>query len=179
MAPARAATTATPPKSFQPAESPFFLASTQQASGTTAPTTTAPSQQRGLGAHGRGGVGHGLGGMRRIEVVAHLGERAGAQLDEGRVGNGAHGADRGAGHGRQAAGGGILALGGEHDRAGCRAEQAGGAHDGENLEHGIPTQGAPASCRNARTLRLTRPRWRWPPTPCPSAACRRHRTCGP
>ncbi len=55
--------------------------------------------------------------MRRIEVVAHLGERAGAQLDEGRVGNGAHGADRGAGHGRQAAGGGILALGGESTTA--------------------------------------------------------------
>ena len=76
--------------------------------------------------------------MRRIEVAAHLGERAGAQLDEGRVGNGAHGADRGARHGGQAALAGLLALGGEHHRAGGRAEQAGGAHDGEHLEHGIP-----------------------------------------
>ena len=47
IAPARAATTATPPKSFQPAASPFFLASTQQASGTAAPTTTAPSHSSG------------------------------------------------------------------------------------------------------------------------------------
>ena len=62
-------------------------------------------QERGLGGDRRGCVGHGLGGVRRVEVEADVGEGAGGELEEGGEGEGCEGVEGGAYQGRPTRGG--------------------------------------------------------------------------